>query len=317
MNAQQSGDTVQEPSLLTPRILIPFLFVSLIWGSTWLVIKDQISDVPTSWSVSYRFLVAGAAMFILVGFKRLPFRLGRTGQVFAALIGLAQFSFNFHFVYNAELYITSGLVAVLFALLMVPNAVLGRIVLGQRIKASFLAGSAIAASGIALLLWHEYKSSPATMTDVILGVTLTLCAILSASSSNVMQALPRLKHLPILTLLAWAMFWGSVFNISFAWIMAGPPVIEMRAGYIGGIFYLAIIGTVMTFPLYFMLLREIGAGKAAYSNVLVPVVAMILSTLFEGYVWTALPVAGALLAIAGLVVALRARRTKPVPEVAG
>ena len=156
MTVPDSGET----SLLTPRILLPFLLVSLIWGSTWLVIKDQISDVPPSWSVSYRFLIAAAAMFVLVGFKRLPFRLGMKGQFWAVLIGIAQFSFNFNFVYNAELYITSGLVAVLFALLMVPNAILGRIFLGQRINAAFLAGSAIAAVGIALLFWHEYKSSP-------------------------------------------------------------------------------------------------------------------------------------------------------------
>jgi len=310
MSADNSGEPAHEPSLLTPRILIPFLLVTLIWGSTWLVIKDQISDVPPSWSVSYRFIIASAAMFIWVGYKRLPVRLGRKGQFWAMLIGIAQFSFNFHFVYNAELYITSGLVAVLFALLMVPNAVLGRIFLGQRIKGTFLLGSAIAATGIALLLWHEYKSSPATLTDVILGMTLTICGILSASSANVMQALPRLSSYPIFTLLAWSMFWGSVFNILLSWITAGPPVMEMRAGYIAGIFYLAIVGSVITFPLYFTLLREIGAGKAAYASVLVPVVAMMLSTLFEGYTWTALPVAGASLVMIGMIVALRARKPK-------
>ncbi|WP_109355087.1 DMT family transporter [Sphingorhabdus sp. EL138] len=306
MTPSDNGET----SLLTPRILVPFLLVSLIWGSTWLVIKDQISDVPPSWSVSYRFMIAAAAMFVLVGFKRLPFRLGMKGQFWAVLIGIAQFSFNFNFVYNAELYITSGLVAVLFALLMVPNAILGRIFLGQRINAAFLAGSAIAAVGIALLFWHEYKSSPATLADVILGVALTVGGILSASVANVMQALPRLKSYPILTLLAWAMFWGAAINILLSWITVGPPVIEMRAAYLGGIVYLAIVGSVITFPLYFVLLREIGAGKAAYSSVLVPVVAMILSTLFEGYVWTFLPAAGALLAMAGLLVALRARKPK-------
>jgi drug/metabolite transporter (DMT)-like permease len=306
MNQQDSG----EPSLFTPRILLPFLLVSLIWGSTWLVIKDQISDVPPSWSVSYRFMIASAAMFVLVGFKRLPFRLGIKGQFWAILIGIAQFSFNFNFVYNAELYITSGLVAVLFALLMVPNAILGRIFLNQRINGAFVSGSAIAAVGIAMLFWHEYKSSPATLADVLLGVALTVGGILSASVANVMQALPRLKSYPILTLLAWAMFWGAAINIVLSWITVGPPVIEMRAAYLGGIVYLAIVGSVITFPLYFSLLREIGAGKAAYSSVLVPVVAMILSTLFENYKWTILPAAGAVLAMAGLLVALRARKPK-------
>ena len=307
---EPSPEPNPEPSLLTPRILVPFLLVSLIWGSTWLVIRDQISEVPPSWSVGYRFIIAAAAMFILVAVKRLPFRLDRQGQVFAILIGIAQFSFNFNFVYNAEFYITSGLVAVMFALLMVPNAIFGRIFLGQKISGGFVAGSSIAAVGIAMLFWHEYRASPATLEEVILGVALTIGGILSASIANVMQALPRLKAYPIITLLAWAMAWGALINIAVSLVTVGLPVFEARPAYLGGIAYLAIIGSVVTFPLYFALVREIGAAKAAYSSVLVPVVAMILSTIFEGYVWTILPAAGATFAMIGLIVALRSRKPK-------
>ncbi|WP_430429953.1 DMT family transporter [Parasphingorhabdus sp.] len=299
-----------EPSLLNPRILIPFLLVSLIWGSTWLVIKDQIGTVPPSWSVAYRFMMAAAAMFVLVAIRKQPFRLNRQGQFWAILIGIAQFSFNFNFVYNAEIYITSGLVAVMFALLMVPNAILGRIFLGQKIGGAFMAGSAIAAVGIAMLFWHEYKASPATLEEVVLGVIFTAAGILSASVANVMQATPKVKVYPILTMLAWAMLWGALINICVSFATAGPPQFDMRPSYSAGIIYLAIIGSVVTFPLYFSLVREIGAGKAAYSSVLVPVVAMILSTLFEGYVWTLLPAAGATLAMAGLLVSLWARKPK-------
>ncbi|VAV95499.1 Permease of the drug/metabolite transporter (DMT) superfamily [hydrothermal vent metagenome] len=305
-----NGEETQEPSLLTPRILIPFLLVSLIWGSTWLIIKDQIGTVPPSWSVAYRFLIAAAAMFVLVAIRKQPFRLGRQGQLWAILIGTAQFSFNFIFVYNAELYITSGLVAVMFALLMVPNAIMGKYFLGQPIGGAFVAGSAIAAAGIAMLFWQEYKASTATLEHVLLGVVFTVGGILSASAANVMQATARVKIYPILTMLAWAMLWGAAINIVVSLVTAGPPQYELRAGYWAGIFYLGVIGSVVTFPLYFALIREIGPGKAAYSSVLVPVVAMILSTLFEGYVWTALSVGGAILAMLGLIVALRARKPK-------
>ena len=306
MNAEETA----EPSLLSPRILIPFLLVSLIWGSTWLVIKDQISQVPPSWSVGYRFIIAAAAMFVLVAIRRQPVRLEAKGQIWAIMIGFAQFSFNFNFVYNAELYITSGLVAVMFALLMVPNAILGRIFLGQKISGAFLAGSGIAAVGIAMLFWHEYRASPATLAEVGLGVILTVGGILSASIANVMQALPRLKVYPILTLLAWAMAWGALINIIVSWATVGPPVFEARPAYLAGIVYLAIVGSVITFPLYFSLVREIGAGKAAYSSVLVPAVAMILSTIFEDFQWTVLPAAGAAIAMLGLIVALQARKPK-------
>ena len=299
-----------EPSLLNPRILIPFLLVSLIWGSTWLVIKDQISEVPPSWSVSYRFIIAAAAMFVLVAYKRLPFRLDRTGYLFALILGLFQFSFNFNFVYNAELFITSGLVAVLFALLMVPNAIMGRIFLGHKISGAFLGGSAIAAVGIAMLFWHEYRASPASLEQVLIGAALAFGGIMSASIANVMQAGQRLKSYPIITILAWAMLFGALINVTLSWITVGPPAYEMRAAYWGGIVYLGVIGSVVTFPLYFAMIREIGPGKAAYSSVLVPVVAMILSTIFEDYVWTWLPAGGAVLAMLGLLVALRARKPK-------
>ncbi len=309
-NKAMGESELSEPSLLTPRILIPFLLVSIIWGSTWLVIKDQIGTVAPSWSVAYRFLIAAAAMFILVGLRKQPFRLGLQGQIWAILIGIAQFSFNFNFVYNAELYITSGLVAVMFALLMVPNAILGRLFLGQRIGGPFICGSAIAAVGIAMLFWHEYQASPATLTEVLLGVAFTVGGVLSASVANVMQATDRVKIYPIITMLAWAMFWGAVINIVVSLATVGAPQYELRTGYWVGIFYLGVIGSVVTFPLYFSMIREIGPGRAAYSSVLVPVVAMILSTLFEGYVWTWLPLGGALLAMAGLLVALTARKPK-------
>ncbi len=305
-----SAEAGDEASLLSPRILLPFLLVSLIWGSTWFVIRDQISEVPPTWSVGYRFIIAAAAMFALVAIKRLPFRLDAKGQFWAILIGIAQFSFNFNFVYFAEGYITSGLVAVFFALLMVPNAILGRIFLGQNISGGFITGSIIASLGVALLFVHEYRSSSISFGEIALGIALAAGGLLSASIANVMQALPKLKPYPIITLLAWAMFWGAIINIILSWITFGPPVFETRGAYVGGIFYLAIVGSVITFPLYFRLVRELGAGKAAYTGVLIPIVAMILSTIFEEFVWTALPLAGAALALAGLMVALRARKSK-------
>ena len=94
----------------------------------------------------------------------------------------------------------------------------------------------------------------------------------------------------------------------FAWITTGPPVIDLTPSYLLGVTYLGLIGTVLTFPLYSMLLRDWGPGRAAYNGVLIPVVAMALSTLFEGYHWTALALGGALLVAAGLIVALGGRK---------
>lgn len=301
------GETV---SLWTPRILFAFLLVSLIWGSTWLVIKDQISSVPPSWSVSYRFMAGSAAMFALVAVRRMPIGLDARGHFWAICLGISQFMLNFNFVYRAELYITSGLVAVMFALLMLPNALLGRIFLGQRITPAFLFGSAVAAAGIALLFVREYRQTDIGAGAVAIGIGLTLGGVLSASVANVLQATNGPKRYPILTLLAWAMFWGMCANAVFALVTVGPPVFDSRPAYIAGILYLGVIGSAVTFPLYFGMIREIGAGQAAYSSVIVPVVAMALSTAFEGYRWSLLAAGGAVLALAGLLIATRARKPR-------
>lgn len=298
-------------SLFTPRNFIAFVIVSLIWGGTWLVIRDQIASVPASWSISYRFVIAALGMFALAALRREPLLLVAGGLRWAALLGLFQFTLNFAFVYNAEAYITSGLVAVMFALLVVPNAVLGRIFLHQPITGAFVLGSLIAAIGVALLFAHEWRSSPATLQQVLLGAGLTVGGILSASAANITQAMEGAKKQPFLALLAWAMTIGVLINTVFALVTAGPPQFDPRPSYTMGILFLGLAGSVVTFPLYYGLVRKVGAGKAAYSSVIVPVVAMILSTLFEGFVWGPLPAAGAVVTLVGMVVAMRGRVTAP------
>jgi drug/metabolite transporter (DMT)-like permease len=294
-------------ALLRPGIAIPFLLVAVIWGSTWLVIKDQLAAAPPSWSVTYRFGIACVGMFILaaVTHKR-GFTMTLGGHVVAVAIGLTQFFLNFNFVYRAELYLTSGIVAVLFGLLMVPNAIFGRVFLRVPITPRFIAGSLIGLCGIGLLLLHESRTAPAS-AQVALGVTLTALGILSASASNVLQASETARKRPLFLLLAWAMLWGTVADAVFAWSVAGPPVFPADLRYWAGVSYLAIVGSVVAFPLYFGLIRELGPGRAAYNGVVVPVVAMALSTVFEDYRWSALAAAGGVLAMLGMVLALRAK----------
>lgn len=306
----------EEPSMISARVLVPFLLVSLIWGSTWLVIKDQISSVPPTWSVSYRFGVAALGMFVLAWWRGAPLRLGREGQLIALALAFFQFSANFNFVYRSEMYITSGLLAVLFAMLMVPNAILSRVFLGQRIAVGFVVGTVVALAGIGLLFVQEYRAMAANAAAVMTGLGFALCAVMSASIANVMQSAERVRTMPILSLLAWAMLWGALGNAALGWMLYGAPVIEMRPAYLGGIVYLGLLGSVVTFPMYFALIRDIGAARAAYSSVLVPVVAMILSTLFEGYRWSALAAGGAILGMVGLVIAMRSRSPR-TPRLTG
>ena len=288
----------------------PFVLVTLIWSSTWLVIKDQIGLGTAGWSITLRFAIATVGMFVLCAVRGDGWRLNKGWLPVLALVGLCQFVGNFQFVYRAELYLTSGIVAVFFALLLVPNAILSRFVLGQRSSPRFIVGSAIAIAGILLLFAHEYRSAGLS-SGVVTGIVLATLAMLSASVANITQATPAAHRQPFIPLLAWAMALGTVVDAALALALEGWPVWPDGWRYYAGVGYLAIVGSVATFPLYFGLVRTMGAGQAAYVGVAVPPIAMLLSTAFEGYRWSAMAAGGVVLAMIGLIIAIR---TRPKPR---
>jgi drug/metabolite transporter (DMT)-like permease len=298
---------VSEAATSRVKIALTFLLITLIWGSTWIVIKDQIAEVPPPWTVTWRFVVAALGMAALVAMRREKFRLPREALVLAAIVGVLQFSANFQFVYYSEHHLTSGLVAVIYALLMVPNALLSRLFLGTRISERFLVGTLVAIAGIGLLLLNEVRVAPPG-GSVPLGLALALGGLMCASSANVIQASERVRPLPIVPFMFWAMAFATVSNTMFAFATVGAPVIDPRPEYLVGVVYLGLIGSVVTFPLYSGLIRSMGAGPAAYNGVAVPVVAMGLSTLFEGFAWSWIALIGSLLALTGLLVALSGRK---------
>ncbi len=294
--------------MLRARVLIPFTIATIIWGTTWIVIRDQLGAVPPTWSVAYRFAAGAVAMFIYAAFTKSPFRIGREGQIFAVIFGFAQFVLNFNFVYRAEAFITSGLVAVLFALLIVPNAVLGRAFLKQPLSGRFLLGSLVAVIGVGMLIAQELRADSASASATILGVVFTILGVLSASVANIMQGTAQGKALPMASTLAWGMLWGTGMNALLALVLNGPPVFEWTPTYIGGVVYLGVFASAIAFTCYFSVIRDVGPARAAYSSVLTPIIAMIISTIVEDYRWSWLAAAGGIVALGGLLIALSARR---------
>ena len=303
--------TVPASGMLSPRVIIPFLLTGSIWGSTWLVITGQIGGVPAAWSVFYRFALATPALFLVAAVMKRRLKLTAPEHRLAALVGVFQFSGNFLFVYHSELYVTSGIVAMMFGLLMVPNALFGRLFLGERASGGFMLGSAIAIVGVSFLLVHEWQANPDAGViggNVSLGIVLAMLGIVSASVANVVQANETGRGVPMVSLLAWAMVYGTLFDLVFALVTAGLPPLPTAPQYWAGIVYLALIGSVVTFPLHYNLVREIGAGRTAYNSILTISVAMLLSTMFEDYKWTWLTAGGMGLAVLGMLLALRSKQ---------
>ena len=301
------------PPMLSPRVLVPFMLTGTIWGSTWFVITGQISGVPAAWGVFFRFMLATPAMFALALAMRNRLKLTRPEHLLALGVGIAQFSGNFLFVYHSEQHITSGIVAVMFALLMVPNAIFARVFIGERVQGGFIGGSLVAIIGVALLLVHEWNAAPLggpKSANIGLGIVLAIGGMLAASIANVVQANPTGRRVPMVSFLAWAMVYGTSFDLVYALATEGLPVAPTAWRFWAGTAYLAIIGSVVTFPLHYNLVREIGAGRTAYNGIVTVCVAMLLSTLFEGFVWDTLSVTGMALALVGMGLALRSKQKR-------
>ena len=298
-------------------VILPFIIFTAIWGSTWIVIRGQLGVVPPQWSVTYRFIIASAAMAILARARGESLRLGRNGVLWAMFLGFTQFCVNFDAVYLAERHITSGVVATVFALLLIPSSLLAWAFLGQRPTARFAWSSAVAVVGIGLLFVHELRAHGASTAQIVSGIGLTFVGMLGASTANVMQARPEIRRFPLFALLAWSMAAGAVIDGIIAFAMTGPPVLDTRPAYWAGLMYLALAASVLTFSLYYPVIRKIGPAKTAYSSVIVPIIAMGFSTWLEHYRWTELAVAGAVLALGGMAGALsRGRVAVAAPDAA-
>lgn len=295
------------PELRT--VTIPFIIFTAIWGSTWIVIRDQLGVVPPLWSVTYRFVISAVAMAAVALWKGDSLRIDGRAFLAALAVGFCQFCVNYDAVYLAEQHITSGVVATVFALLLIPATLLGWAWLGHRPTARFLWSSLIAVAGIVLLFLHEFHEHSATARAVIAGIGLSVVGMLGASIANVLQARPEVRRYPLYPLLAWSMALGAIGDGIIAAAVDGPPIFDPSPTYWAELLYLALAASVLTFALYYPVVRKIGPAKAAYSSAIVPVLAMGFSTWFEHYRWTPTAVAGAVLALGGMAGALGGPRS--------
>ena len=281
-----------------------FLAPTLIWSSTWLAITFQLGVVAPEASVAYRFALA--ALLIAGGClatgRSLSFPL-RHHALFAAQ-GALFFGLNYIAIYRAEQYATSGLVAVLFSTIVIMSLVGTRIAFGTPITARALTGAVLGVGGVALLFLPELYSA-STGGDTALGIAYTLGGTLVATGGNLVSMRMQRLHLPIVESTAIGMGYGALVAAVVATLGGVTWTFDPSPGYIASLAYLAVFGSVVAFLTYLTLLKHVGAGPASYVGVTTPVVAMLLSTVLEGYRWSVPGVIGVALAVAGNVLVLR------------
>lgn len=265
--------------------VIFYVMTVLIWGSTWLAIKFQLGSVDPALSVAYRFALASLLLFAWCLLRGLPLRFSRSEHLFVALQGVCLFAFNYLLFYLAELRIASGLAAVVFSTIVVMNLFNGRLFLGQKIEFKVLIGGALGGVGLLLLFWPEMTAVHLS-GSIITGFLLCLAATYLASLGNIISARNQQQKLPVVQTNAFGMAYGALC-MSLVVMLSGVPLsMELTFAYLGSLFYLALFGSVIAFGCYLSLIGRIGPGRAAYTTLLFPIVALALSTLWEGYSWT-------------------------------
>jgi drug/metabolite transporter (DMT)-like permease len=292
-----------------PTTLI-YAIVVLIWGTTWFVIKFQLGVVEPEISLVYRFGLAAACVFLFARMTGSPLALTWRDHRFVALQGVTLFCLNYWMTYLSTAYLTSGLVAVLFTAIIFFNIVNGRLILGTPIETRVLVAAGTGILGVALLFLPELQAA-LHEPRIAHGAALALGATYVASLGNMAASRNTQASLPVVTVNAYGMAYGAAGLAVIAAIRGTPVDFDPRWPYVLSLIYLSLAGTSLAFGLYLALIKRIGAARAAYTSVLFPVVALIVSTLFEGYRWSLPAVVGLAVLVAGNALALGGARAAP------
>ena len=286
---------------------ILYITATLIWGSTWLSIKLQLAQVPPILSVGYRFCLASTILLIycIISNKNLLF--SRRDHTFMAVQGISLFGLGYILSYLATSYLTSGLVAVIFSTILMWNILNLRLFMGQPVAWRAFSGGVLGLVGICILFWHDLSAF--TATRGITGLVIALLGAYLASIGNVVGSRNAKNGVPVTQANVYGMAYGALLCIAIHFGIGGELTMDWTFGYLGPMLYLTVFGSVVAFGCYMLLIGRIGADYAAYVMLLMPVVALIFSSFFEEYQWSASAVFGVIVVLVGNLIILTPAET--------
>lgn len=280
-----------------------YLVTVFIWGSTWIAIKFQLGHVDPMVSVIYRFGLASAVLFVFCKALRLSLTFSLGEHLFMALLGGCLFSINYWLIYEAEVYLTSGITAVVFSSLVFFNIANNALFRGVAVNRKTLIGALVGIFGIFLIYMREI-SSFSLADQGVKGLILSLSSVMLGSLGNITSARNTQAQIPVIQANAFGMAYGTLFLVAVALCMGKTFDFSFSLPYIGSLVFLSLFGSIVAFGAYLTLTGTMGADRASYAITVVPVVALIISTFAEGYVWTIPAMAGLGFVLAGNIIVL-------------
>jgi len=275
-----------------------YISVVLIWGTTWFAIVLQQGSVAVTVSIFYRFLLSAVIMMVILLVTRRLRNMALKDHLFCIAQGCCVFAFNYYCFYHAAAYISSGLESVIFSMSILLNAFNGMLFFRQKLKPGLIPASILGLAGIVILFWNDFAAAQIA-PGLLKGIGLSLLGTYGFSLGNMISTRHKARGLDVITTNAYAMSYGAIVMALLSLWQGDAFAIDLNLRYLGSLVYLSVFGSVLAFGIYFSLVGRIGASQAAYSTLLFPLVALTVSTFYEGYQWQTNAVIGLLLILLG------------------
>ncbi len=291
------------------KILV-WLTLCLIWGTTWIFIKVGLSDLPPITFAASRFLLAVAILLPVIWIRDLPWPRSASEWKLIALTGFLQFSLNYSSVFWAEQHISSGLAAVLQAMITVFGLLLAWIFLpAEKITALKIFSVFLGIAGVAVIFIEQLQIE--SVMAFAGCVAIVAGAYAAAQASILIKA--RGSSLHPASLVCTQMICGLPAILIYALVAEGNPLeFNWTWKAIACVFYLTVPGTIAAFWLYYWLLSRIESTKAMMISLVTPLIAVLIGAIFLGERLPPQTLVGGVLIISSVgLIAFRRGRVQP------
>lgn len=287
--------------------LLLYSLTTLIWGSTWLAVHWQLGVVSPYWSLTYRFALATLMMMLYCVVTQKPMRFPWPQQAALMVQGVLLFGLNYLLYYLGSQYFVSGLVAVISATIIVMNIINSRIFFKTPLQLPVVLGAVFGLVGLSIIFYGQFQQAvhQASSHHLWIGLSLCLLATLSASLGNMMFVYNQRFQIPVLQSNAYGLLYGTVLFLSIAVLSHVPITFDLHPRYWLTLLYLVLFGTIIAFATYLQLVKRMGAERASYALVLLPVISLILSHVFEDFHWSGETLIGLAIVVFGNVLVIK------------
>lgn len=295
------------------RKIFVWLLLCLIWGTTWFFIKIGLDDLPPISFAGLRFTLALLLLFILIKIQKIPLPKTKNEWKILCVTGILQFSINYSLVFWSEKYISSGLAAVLQAMIPAFGLLTAWIHLpDEKITWQKILAITMGIVGVGVIFIEQLQISDSWAFLACIGIVI---GALAAAEASVLTKKTSGKHHP-LTFLFGQILCGIPLVILFGYFKEGNPLdFHWTGRAVFAVLYLAIVGTIVAFWLYYWLLNRVESSKAMTISLVTPLVAVIVGNLVLGEKLPLQTFFGGLMILAGVGLIVARRRAKPITEI--